>query len=164
MKGGAAPHQRRVESSTSPRSRSSSRSSNNHQNRLQALGFEEGELEMFFDMTNVTEDQLVHKYLEIAQNQPYNLNWGNETRAINANYMLGVYKRNGVEYTKHDIVEDTITSFYHEDEGRAQKNVALIKKVIALIKENILVVICLNIKSVVIMDYLYNGYSRRSNV
>ena len=75
---------------------------------------------MFFDMTNVTEDQLVHRYLEIAQNQPYNLNWGNETRAINANYMLGVYKRNGVEYTKHDIVEDTITSFYHEDEGRAQ--------------------------------------------
>jgi hypothetical protein len=120
MKGGAAPHQRRVEASTSPSSRTSSRTSNNHQNRLQALGFEEGELEMFFDMTNVTEDQLVHRYLEIAQNQPYNLNWGNETRAINANYMLGVYKRNGVEYTKHDIVEDTITSFYHEDEGRAQ--------------------------------------------
>jgi hypothetical protein len=65
------------------------------------LGVEEGELEMFFDMTNVTEDQLVNKYLEIAQNQPYNLNWGNETTAINANYMLGVYKRNGVEYTKH---------------------------------------------------------------
>lgn len=52
-------------------------------------------------MTNVTEDQLVNKYLEIAQNQPYNLNCGNETTAINANYMLGVYKRNGVEYTKH---------------------------------------------------------------
>ena len=122
MKGGAAPPQRRVEPSTpsSPSSRASSRSSNNNQNRLQSLGFEEGELEMFFDMTNVTEDQLVHRYLEIAQNQPYNLNWGNETRAINANYMLGVYKHNGVEYTKHDIVEDTITSFYHEDEGRAQ--------------------------------------------
>jgi len=122
MKGAAAPppqssnRVRRFDSSYSPPSRSSSL----QQDRLQALGFEEGELEMFFEMTNVTEDQLVHRYLEIAQNQPYNLNWGTETRAINANYMLGVFKRNGVEYTKHDIVEDTLSSFYHEAEGRAQ--------------------------------------------
>jgi hypothetical protein len=123
MKGAAAPlpqSRNRVSRFDSPSNSPPSRSSSLQQDRLQALGFEEGELEMFFEMTNVTEDQLVHRYLEIAQNQPYNLNWGTETRAINANYMLGVFKRNGVEYTKHDIVEDTLSSFYEEAEGRAQ--------------------------------------------
>ena len=119
MKGGAAPpqehHVRRVSRSSSRRSHSSVQD-----DRLQALGFEEGELEMFFEMTDISENQLVRKYLDIAQNQPYNLNWGSERIAINAPYMLGVYKRNGVEYTKHDIVEDTLTYFYDHAEGRAQ--------------------------------------------
>jgi hypothetical protein len=128
MKGGRAPppghHSRHISSS----SRSSSRRSSSRRssissilnNRLQALGFEEGELEMFFDMTNISEDELVRKYLDIAQHPPYNLNWGSEETAIRADYMLGVYKRNGVEYTKHDIVEDTFTYFYDQAEGRAQ--------------------------------------------
>lgn len=89
----------------------------NQQNRLESLGFEEGELEMFFDMTNITENQLVQRYLDIAQQPPYNLNWGSERVANNADYMLGVHKRNGVEYTKHDIVEDTLSSFYVEAQG-----------------------------------------------
>jgi hypothetical protein len=118
MKGGAAPlpqHHSRV-----IRSSSSSRVPSVQNERLQALGFEEGELEMFFDMTDISEDELVRKYLDIAQHVPYNLNWGTEQRAINAPYMLGVYKRNGVEYTKHDIVEDTFSYFYDQAEGRAQ--------------------------------------------
>jgi hypothetical protein len=119
MKGGAAPpqehHARRVSRSSSRRSHSSVQD-----DRLQALGFEDGELEMFFEMTDISEDQLVRQYLDIAQHQPYNLNWGSERIAINAPYMLGVYKRNGVEYTKHDIVEDTFTYFYDHAEGRAQ--------------------------------------------
>ena len=124
MKGGRAPppghHSRHISSSS--RSRSSSRSSHSsvQNNRLQALGFEEGELEMFFDMTNISEDHLVRKYLDIAQHPPYNLNWGSEATAINAPYMIGVYKRNGVEYTKHDIVEDTFSYFYDQSEDRAQ--------------------------------------------
>ena len=124
MKGGRAPppghHSRHISSSS--RSRSSSRSSHSsvQNNRLQALGFEEGELEMFFEMTDISEDQLVRQYLDIAQHSPYNLNWGSERIAINAPYMLGVYKRNGVEYTKHDIVEDTLSYFYDHAEGRAQ--------------------------------------------
>jgi len=124
MKGGRAPppghHSRHISSSS--RSRSSSRSSHSsvQNNRLQALGFEEGELEMFFDMTNISEDHLVRKYLDIAQHPPYNLNWGSEATAINAPYMLGVYKRNGVEYSKHDIVEDTFSYFYDQAEGRGE--------------------------------------------
>jgi hypothetical protein len=119
MRGGAAPpreHQARRVSSYSSRSSHSSV----QDERLQALGFEDGELDMFFEMTNISEDQLVRKYLDIAQHQPYNLNWGSERIAITAPYMLGVYKRNGVEYTKHDIVEDTFTYFYHQAEGRGE--------------------------------------------
>jgi hypothetical protein len=125
MKGAAAPppesRLRHRSSSSSRRSATRSPSiSPNQQNRLESLGFEEGELEMFFDMTNISEDQLVQRYLDIAQNQPYNLNWGSERVAINADYMLGVYKRNGIEYTKHDIVEDTLSSFYDEAQGLGQ--------------------------------------------
>jgi hypothetical protein len=36
------------------------------------LGFKDGELEMFFDMTDISEDELVRKYLDIAQHTPYN--------------------------------------------------------------------------------------------
>ena len=55
-----------------------------------------------------------------ATNLIHNLNWGSEATAINAPYMIGVYKRNGVEYTKHDIVEDTFSYFYDQAEDRAQ--------------------------------------------
>lgn len=121
MKGAAAPppesNNRVRNQSRSSSRRSATRSpsiSPRQQNRLESLGFEEGELEMFFETTDFTENQLVDRYLEIAQNQPYNLNWGSERVAINADYMLGVYKRNGVEYTKHDIAQDVLTSFYDE--------------------------------------------------
>lgn len=93
----------------------------NNQERLQALGFEEGELEMFFETTNYTEDQLINKYLEIAQGPPFNLNWRTENIAANAPYMLNVFKPHGTEYTKHDIVEDTLTSLYEAGEGGAKK-------------------------------------------
>ena len=80
---------------------------------LPGLGFEEGELEMFFDMmNNVSENELVERYLQIARAAPYNLNWQTGDDACVAAYMLGVLKNNGVEYTKHDIVEDVFDSFY----------------------------------------------------
>lgn len=127
MKGAAAPPPQRVttvrrQSSSSSR-RSATRTpsiSPNQQNRLESLGFEEGELEMFFDITNISENQLVQRYLDIAQHPPYNLNWDSERVANNADYMLGVHKHNGIEYTKHDIVEDTLTSFYDEAQGLGQ--------------------------------------------
>jgi hypothetical protein len=89
-------------------------------NRLQLLGFEEGELEMFFDGNDISEYQLVRKYLDIAQHPPYNLNWDSEETAIRAPYTLGIYKTNGEEYTKHDIAQDTLTYFYDEAERRRQ--------------------------------------------
>lgn len=127
MKGAAAPlpennYSVRNQSMSSSR-RSATRTpsiSPRQQNRLESLGFEEGELEMFFDTTDFTENDLVDMYLEIAQHPPYNLNWGSERVAINADYMLGIYKRNGVEYTKHDIAEDTLSYFYEQREDRGQ--------------------------------------------
>lgn len=106
----------------SHRSRRSHTSSNSQvSQRLADMGFEEGELEMFFDTTDFSENDLVNKYLEIAQHPPYNLNWNEQRARLPNNYMIGVYKRNGVEYTKHDIVEDTLTYFYDQiDQGRAE--------------------------------------------
>jgi hypothetical protein len=100
---------------------------------LAGLGFEEGELEMFFDMNQVSENELVEKYLQIARAAPYNLNWQTGDDACVADYMLGVLKNNGVEYTKHDIVEDVFDSFYHPQEapqqaGRKKKSKRSTKK------------------------------------
>jgi hypothetical protein len=89
---------------------------------LSALGFEEGELEMFFELvSHVSENELVEKYLQIARSPPYNLNWQTGHDACIAGYMLGVLKNNGVEYTKHDIVEDVFDSFYHPVQGGRKK-------------------------------------------
>jgi hypothetical protein len=88
---------------------------------LSGLGFEEGELEMFFDMNQVSENELVERYLQMARSAPYNLNWQTGDDACVAAYMLGVIKNNGVEYTKHDIVEDVFDSFYHPVQGGRKK-------------------------------------------
>ena len=88
---------------------------------LSGLGFEEGELEMFFDMNQVSENELVERYLQMARSAPYNLNWQTGDDACVAAYMLGVLKNNGVEYTKHDIVEDVFDSFYHPVQGGRKK-------------------------------------------
>lgn len=87
---------------------------------LPGLGFEEGELEMFFDMNQVSENELVERYLQMASSAPYNLNWQTGEDACVADYMLGVFKNNGVEYTKHDIVEDVFYSFYHPEAAPVQ--------------------------------------------
>lgn len=114
MKGGAAPEPERNSRITGE---TEYRQPNIRQNILEALGFEEGELEMFFQTTNIPENQLVNRYLEIARNPPYNLNWGSVIVAARANYMTGVFKSNGIEYTKHDIAEDALSSFYDELQG-----------------------------------------------
>ena len=90
-------------------------------NLLQALGFEEGELEMFFDSNLGNRDDLITRYLEIARSAPYNLQWQTSDDASNADYMLGVLKNNGVEYTKHDIVKDVFDSFSGQQQGGRKK-------------------------------------------
>lgn len=88
---------------------------------LSALGFEEGELEMFHEMAIapglVTEDDLINRYLEIARDEPYNQNWQTDDEAMGADYELNSVKPNGVAYTKHDIVNDTMDSFYGDITG-----------------------------------------------
>jgi hypothetical protein len=99
---------------------------------LPGLGFEEGELEMFFDMNQVSENELVERYLQIARSAPYNLNWQTGDDACVAAYMLGVLKNNGVEYTKHDIVEDVFDTFSEQaapvQGGRKKKSKRSTKK------------------------------------
>jgi hypothetical protein len=103
---------------------------------LQALGFEEGEIEMFFDPEQQirypgTRDDLITRYLQIARSPPYNLQWQTSDDASDADYMLGVFKNNGVEYTKHDIVKDVFYTFHHPEEqqgGRKKKSRRSTKK------------------------------------
>ncbi|MCJ7802350.1 MAG: hypothetical protein MUP82_08360, partial [Candidatus Marinimicrobia bacterium] len=95
---------------------------------LPGLGFEEGELEMFFDMNQVSVNQLVERYLQTARSAPYNLNWQTGDDACIADYMLGVFKDNGVEFTKHDIVKDVFESFSQQQAGRRKKSRRSTKK------------------------------------
>lgn len=95
------------------------------QNILASLGFEEGELDMFFDMADglVSEEQLMERYLEIARDEPFNQTWQNLNDAVDANYELNAIKSNGIPYTKHDIVNDTMDSFYGDiTGGKRRKN------------------------------------------
>jgi len=104
---------------------------NDCEDLLPGLGFEEGELEMFFDSNLGGENDLVTRYLQIARAAPYNLNWQTGHDACVADYMLGVLKNNGGEYTKHDIVEDVFDSFYHPQQqqgGRKKKSKRSTKK------------------------------------
>lgn len=79
---------------------------------LQKLGFEEGELEMFFGMhDNVSSEDLIQRYLDISREEPFNLGWQSVRNAINAPNETGVFKSNGVEYIKHDIAKDALNSF-----------------------------------------------------
>jgi hypothetical protein len=114
MKGGVLPNTSQ-QASTSP--------STSEENILISLGFEEDELEMFFEMNNVTQDQLVHRYLEIAQEEPYLRNWDDEITAVNADDELGIFKPNGIEYKKRDIAEHTLGSFNDISEGGRAKRI-----------------------------------------
>lgn len=86
---------------------------------LAELGFEEGELEMLFDTmgNTIDENELFNRYLDIARQQPYNQTWQNIDNAISADYELDATKPNGRHYTKHDIVQDTLNSYYDDVTG-----------------------------------------------
>lgn len=101
-----------------------------NQGILSDLGFEEGELEMFFDIADgvIDQNELIQKYLEIAQGEPYNLNWGTAEIAASTDYDTGVRKPNGTTYTKHDIANDTLNSFYDILAGRGGRRTKRNKK------------------------------------
>jgi hypothetical protein len=100
---------------------------NRCENLLEGLGFEVDEdgygdeLVMFFDMNQVSENELVERYLQTARSAPYNLNWQTGDDACVADNMLGIFKDNGVEFTKRDIVKDVFYSFYHPEEANPQQ-------------------------------------------
>ena len=79
----------------------------NEQSRLGALGFEDGELEMFFEMNpTVTEDDLIRKYLEVASSY-----FSNIQQAIDAPYQIPE-----TNLTKHDLAKKTM--YYIENPSR----------------------------------------------
>jgi hypothetical protein len=85
-------------------------------NILNALGFEDGELEMFFEMnSDVSSEQLIQqliqRYLEIAREVPFNLDWQSVQNAIDSPYQTSAIKPNGTPFTKHDIAKDVLESF-----------------------------------------------------
>ena len=94
---------------------------NRCENLLEGLGFEEDELEMFFDLNQVSENELVERYLQTERSAPYNLNWQTGDDACVADNMLGIFKDNGVEFTKRDIVKDVFESFYHPEQANPQQ-------------------------------------------
>jgi len=83
-------------------------------------------------MNQVSENELVERYIQRARSAPYNLNWQTGDDACIADNMLGVFKDNGVEYTKHDIVEDVFDSFSEQaapqEAGRRKKSRRSTKK------------------------------------
>ena len=87
-------------------------------NILNALGFEDGELEMFFEMNRDSDvsseqliQQLIQRYLEIAREEPFNLDWQSVQNAIDSPYQTSAIKPNGTPFTKHDIAKDVLESF-----------------------------------------------------
>ena len=77
---------------------------------LYQLGFEEEELEMLFSDTNlqITENDLINLYLEIATNKPYCQNWDTIEDAVSSGYELNIDRYAGRRYNKRDIAEDTL--------------------------------------------------------
>jgi hypothetical protein len=99
------------------------------ENPLQDLGFEDGELEMFFnDNPDVSSEQLIQRYLEISREEPFNLDWESVENAILASYMTGAFKPNGIQYTKHDIAKVVLESFDDIQEGGYKKRQRKIRK------------------------------------
>lgn len=91
---------------------------NNTDNILHSLGFEEGELEMFFEMHDyVSPEDLIQKYLEISREEPFNLDWQSVQSAIDSPYQTSAIKPNGTPFTKHDIANDALDSFDDIQEG-----------------------------------------------
>lgn len=82
---------------------------------LPGLGFEEGEIEILSDELLISQNDLVARYLQIAGDEPYYLNWQTGEEACVAEDMLG-------EYTKHDIAKDVFNSFSQQaDEQLVQQ-------------------------------------------
>jgi hypothetical protein len=91
--------------------------------QLLNLGFEEDELEMFFDTYNLDNNEIIEKYLEIASSAPYNLNWHTVEDVEHADYDTNISKPNGTTYTKHDIANDVLSYFSDNMQGgKKRKN------------------------------------------
>lgn len=90
---------------------------------LTDMGFDDSEIELLLDneyFPGLTDEALIEKYLEIAQNEPFNLNWDSVEDAINSDYYLGVHNSNGREFTKHDIAKDVFNYFSQGQDSQSR--------------------------------------------
>lgn len=102
----------------------------NNDNTLQALGFEDGELEMFFyENPNVSSDQLIQRYLEISREDPFNLGWQSVQNAIDSPSQTSALKSNGTKFTKHDIAKDVLDSFDDMQHGGYKRSLRKPRKI-----------------------------------
>ena len=109
MRGAAKPPEGHITNviSTSSSSSSEQHLSDPELSQLQNLGFEEDELEMFFHpnyFRHISVEELIDRYLEIAQRHPHNLNWSTRQEASEGNYAV-----------KRNVAQDTLNSYYHPD-------------------------------------------------
>lgn len=73
--------------------------------RLNALGFDDDELEaLFMDRGDLTED-LINLYLQVARSRPYCQYWQTEADAADAAYEINVERYPGRNYEKRDIAK-----------------------------------------------------------
>ena len=96
------------------------------ENKLMNLGFEEGEIEILLEM--VVFDRIMAKYMAIANDTPFNMNWTTEEEAINADDGLKVFDANGSEYTKHDIAKDVFNSYAQKMTAGKRRRKRITKK------------------------------------
>lgn len=82
---------------------------------LTDLGFEEEEIEILSEMEGIGLNEIMEKYMAVANSAPFNMNWTTEDDAINAPYNL-----NGSQYTKHDIAKDVFNSYF-QDQSAGKK-------------------------------------------
>lgn len=102
----------------------------NNDNTLQALGFDDGDLEMvFYENPDVSSDQLIQIYLEISREDPFNLAWQSVQDAIDSPIQTSALKPNGTPFTKHDIVKVVLDRFDEMQHGGYKRSLRKPRKI-----------------------------------
>lgn len=79
--------------------------------RLLPLGFDDAELEMYFQQYNLHPDDFINKYLDIARSTPFNQTWQTYDDVIQSDDDLNVERYPGRPYDKRDIAKDVLNFF-----------------------------------------------------
>jgi len=78
---------------------------------LLPLGFDDSELEIYFQQYNLHPDDFINTYLDIARSTPFNQTWQTYDDVLQSNDELNVERYPGRPYYKRDIAKDVLTFF-----------------------------------------------------